>query len=613
MDGLRLTTSGIAAASLSIQLVESVQKIRRFLHHVSEAPKELQRLLDLLEQLELIFQNIRMIIGQQPHYHYHHQYHRSDLDGDVAASVWKATKMCERDLSRLEKVIEAAKVSPKSKNRATKSFESFRLACKKRDIEEFEMHLQQAIGVLNLTMTMNLMAIHTQSTKIVTDEVGATQIEHRILQSHWVKADSPNRSLNTHKRLTCHDALSKDVRSRKSRPRPMSISCYSTALGVIFIRKKLLSEGDTLDRPPTSGSRTFKEIVLIFMPWFYSQCIRAHYSRAFGSIQASFRTYPLIANSHPIWKMLSLNDEQTDNYGRRSSYYLEWSSEGAKPSEIRDAYILFASRPESIDLASSSPMIFSLHSASLETFNFLSDSYVTGENINFFSQPPILCAFRSMIFCSSSDSIAGWRTAIRRLIALGADLHESFGVKYTFLDAVMDLADSPFESADLDSEWLGLLEEAGIDVAEYLRTERVIHFDGLGALPKIRMSGRHLRERALIISEEGERMGVSTDWAMDPRSQAFEALHEFRHFGPMHHSKRSDCWEPDVLYNWPYFYPRWHSYVDSVDLGPMEIERRKMADVTVQRYDRRWKRKIVGYMKPRGMNKVPKVPGAWID
>jgi hypothetical protein len=45
----------------------------------------------------------------------------------------------------------------------------------------------------------------------------------------------------------------------------------------------------------------------------------------------------------------------------------------------------------------------------------------------------------------------------------------------------------------------------------------------------------------------------------------------------------------------------------------MEIERRKMADVTVQRYDRRWKRKIVAYMKPRGMNKVPKVPGAWID
>jgi hypothetical protein len=107
-----------------------------------------------------------------------------------------------------------------------------------------------------------------------------------------VKADRPNRSLNTHKRLMCHDALSKDVRSGKSRPRPMSISCYSTALGVIFIRKKLLSEGDT-----------FKEIVLIFMPWFYSQCIRAHYSRAFGSIQASFRTYPLIPNSHPIWKM----------------------------------------------------------------------------------------------------------------------------------------------------------------------------------------------------------------------------------------------------------------------------------------------------------------------
>lgn len=69
----------------------------------------------------------------------------------------------------------------------------------------------------------------------------------------------------------------------------------------------------------------------------------------------------------------------------------------------------------------------------------------------------------------------------------------------------MDLADTLFESADLGSEWLSLLGEAGIDIEDYLRTERDIHFDCSNDLPKIRMSGRHLRERVLIISEEGER------------------------------------------------------------------------------------------------------------
>jgi hypothetical protein len=127
------------------------------------------------------------------------------------------------------------------------------------------------------------------------------------------------------------------------------------------------------------------------------------------------------------------------------------------------------------------------------------------------------------------------------------------------------------------------------------------------------MSGRHLRERVLIISEEGERVGVSTDWAMDPRSQAFEALHEFRHFGPMHHSKWGDCWEPEIMYNWPYFYPRWQVHVYSVDMGSMKSGRKVSIDIIAQRYDRRWSKKIARHRKPQEMNNHPKVPGAWID
>jgi len=51
MDGLSTAASGIAVVSLAIQLVDSVREIRRFLRDLSEAPKELKRLVDLLEQL----------------------------------------------------------------------------------------------------------------------------------------------------------------------------------------------------------------------------------------------------------------------------------------------------------------------------------------------------------------------------------------------------------------------------------------------------------------------------------------------------------------------------------------------------------------------------------
>ena len=78
----------------------------------------------------------------------------------------------------------------------------------------------------------------------------------------------------------------------------------------------------------------------------------------------------------------------------------------------------------------------------------------------------------------------------------------------------MDLADMPFEFADLGSEWLELFEEAGVDVVEYLRVERAIHSNGSNDLPKIRLSGLHLRERVLIISGEGERVDMRHDWAM---------------------------------------------------------------------------------------------------
>jgi cob(I)alamin adenosyltransferase len=149
MDPFSAAASGIAVVSLAIQLVDSVREIQRFLRNVSEAPKELKRLLDLLEHLELILENIGAQMAKQ-------QRNSIDLDDTTITSVQKAMKMCEDKLLVLEGFVKRAKKASEARNKATRAVGAFKLACKKKDIEEFESQLQQAIHVLNLTMTINL-------------------------------------------------------------------------------------------------------------------------------------------------------------------------------------------------------------------------------------------------------------------------------------------------------------------------------------------------------------------------------------------------------------------------------------------------------------------------
>lgn len=81
--------------------------------------------------------------------------HNGDMDDTICASVHKALSTCETKLAILD-VVKKAKTTSEGKHKATRSLGSFRLACKKEDIEEFETQLQPAVTVLDLAMTMNL-------------------------------------------------------------------------------------------------------------------------------------------------------------------------------------------------------------------------------------------------------------------------------------------------------------------------------------------------------------------------------------------------------------------------------------------------------------------------
>jgi hypothetical protein len=149
MDGLSAAASGIAVASLTIQLVDSIREILRFLHLVADAPKELKRLCNLLEQLELILESIRVIMEKQ-------RMRKREIEPSITTSVLRAISTCKAKVEVLEDVVQKAKRAYMGSNKAAKSVGKLKLACKKKDIEDIETHLQHAVCILDLTMTMNL-------------------------------------------------------------------------------------------------------------------------------------------------------------------------------------------------------------------------------------------------------------------------------------------------------------------------------------------------------------------------------------------------------------------------------------------------------------------------
>ena len=62
---MEVASGVIAVVSLGIQLAESVQKIRKFLRGVKEAPEELQRLIARIDLLDGIFNRVNALIEQQ--------------------------------------------------------------------------------------------------------------------------------------------------------------------------------------------------------------------------------------------------------------------------------------------------------------------------------------------------------------------------------------------------------------------------------------------------------------------------------------------------------------------------------------------------------------------
>ena len=143
MDGV---SSGFAVVSLAIQLVETGEKISNFLKSVQDAPNEVIRLGQTLDQLNSTLKQVSYLLEQQ--------YQVLRLPGSPVF-ITNALKNCENTIMRLEGAIEKAKRSIGHHNRINRSWAAMRFVSRKEEIREMQDQIRDTEAGLQTAVLSN--------------------------------------------------------------------------------------------------------------------------------------------------------------------------------------------------------------------------------------------------------------------------------------------------------------------------------------------------------------------------------------------------------------------------------------------------------------------------
>ena len=143
---MEVAASGIAVASIAIQLLNSTNTLRTFIRGVKDAPQELLRVASALDLLGGTLQIVVDLLDQQALL--------NDQLVAVPESVHKSLQRCEESIMPLREIVNRYSSSQAS-NRLRKLHADFKAALKAGDVRILEIRLQQEIEILNLALVAN--------------------------------------------------------------------------------------------------------------------------------------------------------------------------------------------------------------------------------------------------------------------------------------------------------------------------------------------------------------------------------------------------------------------------------------------------------------------------
>jgi hypothetical protein len=143
---MEVAASGIAVASIAIQLLDSTNTIRTFIRDVKSAPQELLRVSSLLDSLSGILQNVVDLLEQQALL--------NDQLIPVPESIHRCLQRCRESIVPLREIFERYSSSQAS-NRLHRLRADVRAALKAGVVRSLEIRLQQTIEILNSALITN--------------------------------------------------------------------------------------------------------------------------------------------------------------------------------------------------------------------------------------------------------------------------------------------------------------------------------------------------------------------------------------------------------------------------------------------------------------------------
>ena len=146
MEGLSGAASAITIVSLAVQLVDTVREITKFLRNVQDAPKEVLRLLETLDQLQGTLDAVRQLID--------HQFLVLRLPGSPVF-ITKAMENCEKQIKALETLVCKARKSLEHQHMLRRTWSSMKFVAKKQDIEDIQHRLRDAKTDLQFAVSSN--------------------------------------------------------------------------------------------------------------------------------------------------------------------------------------------------------------------------------------------------------------------------------------------------------------------------------------------------------------------------------------------------------------------------------------------------------------------------
>ncbi|KAH7385326.1 hypothetical protein DE146DRAFT_769128 [Phaeosphaeria sp. MPI-PUGE-AT-0046c] len=147
MEVLGGAASGMAVASLALQLLQSIDTIKTFAGHVKGATKELERLVELLANLSVLLDHVRTVMEKQT------SLEHCPLP---AQAIFECLKACEKSVTSLEQMVtkHGKKITTNTSGMGRLGHD-VKFAFKARDITNLEDRIQRDITYLSTALGVN--------------------------------------------------------------------------------------------------------------------------------------------------------------------------------------------------------------------------------------------------------------------------------------------------------------------------------------------------------------------------------------------------------------------------------------------------------------------------